>query len=172
MRQAINGTDNEWVRNLRRSVPQPSGQTYKLEEEPGFYSQNSLISTDQGMRGFLQVLNDICYVQAPRLKLNDWILKPAEGPIQDAAITAGLKSIEGQPVAKTVNDIAKGLSSFDWRTSSAPDLSPNERQLKLAFRGSGGYKELRRQLLTHLAQNGPKTVSDSAKKLLAPYTDK
>jgi hypothetical protein len=35
----------------------------KIDEESGFYSQQSLIATDQGMRGFLITLNDICYVK-------------------------------------------------------------------------------------------------------------
>jgi hypothetical protein len=54
----------------------------KPEEEPGFYSPMSLIATDQGVRGFLLAGNDICYLLAPRLKLNDWVLKPATGPLQ------------------------------------------------------------------------------------------
>jgi hypothetical protein len=119
------------------------------------------------MRSFLQTLNDICYIQAPRLKLNDWILKPSSGPLQDAAIASALKSLDQQPVAKTVKAVAKTLASFDWRTSAEPSLSATERQLKLAYRGSGGYKELRRQLLIHLERYGGANVSDTARGLLA-----
>jgi hypothetical protein len=86
--------------------------------------------------------------------------------VQDTAIATALKSLDEQQVAKTVQEIAKGLSSFDWRTSSDPSLSNKERQLKLAFRGSGGYKELRRQLLNHLAEYDDATVSKTAQTLL------
>lgn len=166
LREAINESSAIWVEALRRSAGKTKQYRIKLEEEPGFYSPNSLIATDQGMRGFLQTLNDICYVQAPKLKLNNWILKPSVGPVQDAAIAAALKSLEDQPVAKTVTAMTKSLAGFDWRTSAEPSLSADERQLKLGFRGSGGYKELRRQLLNHLAKNGPQAVSDTAKALL------
>ena len=44
-----------------------------------------------------------------------------------------------------------GVATYDWRTSAAPNLKDDERTLKAAFRGSGGYKELRLQLLRHLA---------------------
>ena len=43
--------------------------------------------------------------------------------------------------------LAKGLAKFDWRTANFASLSVEERTAKLVFRGSGGYKELRRQLL-------------------------
>jgi len=117
------------------------------------------------MRGFLITLNDICYVLAPRLKLNDWILKSASGAVQDSAIALALESLSTQPVAKTIHAIAKGLATFDWRTSTADGLTESQRQLKLVFRGSGGYKELRRQLLKHLSAHGG-SVSEMASHLL------
>jgi hypothetical protein len=166
LRDAVNQSSDVWVLALRRATGNAKNDKFKVEEEPGFYSSSSLISTDQGMRSFLQVLNDICYTQAPRLKLNEWVLKSSEGPVQDTAIATALKSLDEQQVAKTVQEIAKGLSSFDWRTSSDPSLSNKERQLKLAFRGSGGYKELRRQLLNHLAEYDDATVSKTAQTLL------
>ncbi|HEY0367802.1 MAG TPA: hypothetical protein VGC73_15120 [Pyrinomonadaceae bacterium] len=57
-----------------------------------------------------------------------------------------------QPVAKFLETIASHLASFDWRASSAPGLSDSERLHKAALRGAGGYKELRRMLLAHVAQ--------------------
>jgi hypothetical protein len=93
-------------------------------------------------------------------------LKPSSGPLQDAAIETALKSLDQHPVAKSVKALAKGLASFDWRTSAEPSLSPTERQLKLGFRGSGGYKELRHQLLDHLAKRGGVGVADTASSLL------
>ncbi|MEI9803498.1 MAG: DGQHR domain-containing protein [Pseudolabrys sp.] len=166
LRSAINDSDAEWVVSLRKSVGISKTAKIKPEDEPGFYSTNSLIATDQGMRGFLQTLNDVCYVQAPKLKLNDWILKPASGPVQDAAIASALKSIDQQAVAKTIKAFAKSLAEFDWRTSSDPSLSAEQRQLKLGLRGSGGYKELRRLLLSHLVKHGSEAVRDTAKNLL------
>jgi hypothetical protein len=76
-----------------------------------------------------------------------------------------LNSLDKEPVAKNLQTLAKTLSSFDWRTSSAEGLKGDQRQLRLLFRGSGGYKELRRQLLTHLASSNT-SVSEAAAKLL------
>jgi hypothetical protein len=153
LRAAINEGNYDWIDPLRRPGGKGPNERPALEDEPGFYSPHSLIATDQGIRAFLLTLNDICYVMAPKHKLNDWTLKPSMGPVQEAAIASALKSLRDQPVAKTVKAVAKGLASFDWRTSTAEGLKETERQLKLAFRGSGGYKELRRQLLLHLSGN-------------------
>src|SRR3546814_15464246 len=49
-------------------------------------------------------------------------------------------------------DLAILLSTYDWRTSTGEGLTEDERVRKLAFRGSGGYKELRRQLLNVLSE--------------------
>lgn len=165
LRKAINESNGDWVDALRRPDGKGKKEKPMLTEEPGFYSPHSLIATDQGMRGYLMTLNDICYVMASRLKLNDWILKPTIGTVQDTAISSALKSLVSQPVAKTLDAVAKGLASFDWRTSTAPGLKDDERPLKLVFRGSGGYKELRRQLVTHLSKSGG-AVGDAAARLL------
>jgi DGQHR domain-containing protein len=167
LRNAINDGKEEWVQAIRVSEGGSSREKPKAEEEPGFYSLQSLIATDQGMRGFLMTLNDVCYVLAPRLKLNDWILKINSGAVEEAAVLAALKSLRDQPVAKAVSALAKGLASFDWRTSTAKGLTEAQRSAKLVFRGSGGYRELRRQLLLHLFETRG-MVSDAAKQLLQP----
>jgi hypothetical protein len=167
LRDAINGSNDKWVQTLRRSEKKGSNEGASVENEPGFYSLQSLIATDQGMRGFLITLNDICYVLAPKLKLNDWILKQTTGAIEDATISAALKSLSSQPVAKTASIVAKGLASFDWRTSTADGLTETERSQKLVFRGSGGYAELRRQLLLHLSKTHG-NLSEVATQLLGP----
>ena len=103
---------------------------------------------------------------APKLRLNDWILQHTSGTVEDSAISTALKSLSTQPVASTVSEIARVLASFDWRTSAAEGLKEGERQLKLVFRGSGGYKELRRQLLVHLAEFSSGAVQESARRLI------
>jgi DGQHR domain-containing protein len=165
LRGAINKSSEEWVVALRAAAKMPKGERPKPEDEPGFYSTVSLIATDQGIRGYLLILNDICYSLAPRLKLNDWKLKPSSGPLQEAAIRDAIKSLNGLPVTKVIQGIATALASFDWRTSSAEGLDRTERQLKAAFRGSGGYSELRRSLLRHIADKGSGEVRETAERL-------
>lgn len=68
-------------------------------------------------------------------------------------------------MSKFLGAIAEGLSSYDWRTSSFPGLSEPERLAKAALRGSGGYKELRDQLVAHLRKATDKDVSSAADEL-------
>lgn len=137
-----------------------------IENDPAFYSTHSLIVSDQGVRGFLQVVNDICYSLASKLELRSWVAKSSGQGVQDDAISAALSTLATHKAAECLVRIANGLAAFDWRTSAATDLSDPERIQKLAYRGSGGYRELRRQLLLHLSSNND-YVGTAAKKLIA-----
>ena len=161
----------EWAKSLRR------GNNLGLyqEDDPAFYGEHSLITTDQGIRGFLSVVNDLCYWQATsrHLSLLDWqwedvrsnSSRAASDATSEASVTAAIESLRRTQIAGLLDEIADKLASFDWRTSSAPGLAENEKLQKGALRGSAGYKEMRRQLLSHLAsQSG--TVARSAQGVL------
>ena len=66
--------------------------------------------------------------------------------LEDIAKALELLESEAQ-IKNFMSALAKGLAKFDWRTANFASLSVEERTAKLVFRGSGGYKELRRQLL-------------------------
>ena len=93
----------------------------------------------------------MCYYRAVHLKLNKWLPDDKSPASSTEAVSKALTSLKSQEFAGFVIAIAKGLSSFDWRTSSAPNLDDVTRRGKLVFRGSSGYKELRLQLLEHLS---------------------
>ena len=81
------------------------------------------------------------------------------------AVQTSLETLATQDFVAFVIDIGQALATFDWRTSAAPGLEEGLRRAKLVFRGSGGYKELRTQLLEHLtAVEGD--VGETAKRLL------
>jgi hypothetical protein len=117
------------------------------------------------VRGYLQVVNDICYLKASALRLNAWA--PAQdAPTNSAAAADTLAdTVNQQGFAEFLQHLNASLSSFDWRTSSTPELDETVRRAKLVFRGSGGYKELRTQLLEHLA-NTDGDVADPATRLI------
>lgn len=140
---AIAASKALWAEDLRK--------TPKVGDDPAFFGTYSLVATDQGVRGFLHVINDLCYQRASALKLNTWRPEEYSGTNPITAVESSLKSLDAQDFASFVASIGDALSSFDWRTSSAPDLDEQKRRAKLVFRGSGGYKELRTQLLEHLA---------------------
>ena len=73
---------------------------------------------------------------------------------------------EAGDVTEFVDTLALTLSTYDWRASSFPDLTNTQRVLKASFRGSGGYKELRRHVLLHISKNGEEPLASDADAIL------
>jgi hypothetical protein len=163
VREAISDCKERWAKSLRGLATQTKGD--KPKEDPAFYGPHTLLSTDQGIRGLLYVTNDLCYVRAKELKLQDWVSDAEAGASDEDAVRGALNSIKSQPIASFLREIAQGLAIYDWRTSSFPGLSETERIRKASLRGSGGYKELRQDLLSLLATEG-RDVGKAAKGVL------
>jgi hypothetical protein len=77
-----------------------------------------------------------------------------------------LTALKKQDFARYLNDLVLSLAGFDWRTSGTPGLDEALRRTKLVFRGSSGYRELRTQLLEHLA-HGEGDAAETADHLMA-----
>ena len=155
----------EWAVKLRSAAKSIDGKSLNLIDDLAFYGSFSLISTDQGVRGYLQVVNDLCYQRAATLKLNQWVPDERAPAASVDAVDSALRSLGKQDFAAFAAAIGHSLASFDWRASSAPDLEEPERRAKLVFRGSSGYKELRTQLFEHLAK-GEGDIANAAKRLV------
>jgi hypothetical protein len=158
-----------WAQSLRALRKPYDGKTFVSQDDrnidPAFYGPYSLINTDQGVRGYLHVVNDICYQRASRLRLNRWLPETDIPPDPVTGAEKALVTLPKQHFASFVESISAGLSDFDWRTSSAPGLEEVLRRQKLVFRGSGGYKEIRMQLLECLSR-GNTEVAEVANTLL------
>ena len=153
MADAVSQSDAEWVKALggRRSA---------------MLAQSSLLNTDQGVRVFLQVSNDLVYLRARELALFSWTDETATSETVDLdQVSTALKSGATQPFAAFLVDMAEALARFDWRSSGAPGLSDEERTLRASYRGSGGYGELRRQVVGALESDGSEVVSTLAKQI-------
>jgi DGQHR domain-containing protein len=143
MERAVRSTDANWAISLRTTSADADGH------DPAFAGQNTLLNTDPGIRGVLYITNDCAYLRADGLRLADWPA-PSEGEATDEqAVKDGLRSLQRRPAAAFIRDLCERLATYDWRSSSAEGLSDEERIAKMAIRGSGGYKEIRRQLLLH-----------------------
>jgi DGQHR domain-containing protein len=160
LRDAVKKTQADWAADLRKTQTDLIGI-----EDPAFAGANSLINTDQGIRGMLYVTNDLCFINAKTLKLNTWMTSEDAAAADVGAVTDAMNSLESQPVTAFLKQIAEHLAEFDWRTSSTPGLPENERVRKAALRGAGGYKEIRLWLLRHLAETEG-AVGDSARKVM------
>lgn len=149
LRDAIANSNEEWAVNLREADSEgPS------EGDSAFTGKFSLLNTDQGLRGVLAIFNDLCYLASETLKLEELESSDVGDGTAERAITDALELLNNAPVAAFVKAIAQSLSSYDWRTSGTPGLSERMRSEKARFRGGTGYRELRSDLLHHVAASG------------------
>ena len=155
VRRAIASIDAEWATALRHP-------DHDSDTDLAFVGHHNLLNQDQGIRTLMQVINDLFYVNADELQLHSW-----HGP-QDSSsdgheiISEAIRLFSQERKVNTfMKLLAEAISSYDWRASGYPGLSALERTHKASFRGSGGYRELRRDLLAHLAR-GPSEIAESA----------
>ncbi|MGE3425026.1 MAG: DGQHR domain-containing protein [Dehalococcoidia bacterium] len=160
-KNAIKGAPYAWVKALR-SQERPQGLPPTMDL--AFYGPNSLLNQDQGIRGFLYIVNDMLYSYADEIGLTEWGGAGAN-EAEEKEVTTALRSLEKQSkLGKFVDELTGALAAYDWRASEAPGLSADEAKLKSVFRGSGGYRELRLELLRHLEVRKDK-FSETAHKI-------
>ncbi len=158
----------DWIIALRSEKKQLTFEYLTgADEDLAFSGENSLLNTDQGVRGILSILNDLFYINTTEfdLDLESWCYKQMEftGNFLDD-IPGALEILSNEiEISIFLKSLAKGLCKFDWRTANAVSLQDdgNARTIKLVFRGGSGYKELRRQLLI-LLSNEPGMVGKTA----------
>ena len=156
LRKAIEQTEEEWAVELRNRVTSEAG-------DAAFFGQHNLLNQDQGIRTLLQVTNDLCYLEADELGLIDVI--PLEGFKQTShkTMSEAIKEFEtNQKLACFIGKLSEDLAKYDWRASGCPGLTEAERTLKASFRGSGGYSQLRRNVLERLMQSNSTGVAGRA----------
>jgi DGQHR domain-containing protein len=164
VKEAIGQVQMPWANALRKQkTPTPIEQGDDL----AFYGPNSLINQDQGIRTLLQVLNDIMYVRADKLALHEWGgQQGGEGTDEEQVASSAASLRRRKKIAQHLKQLAECLATYDWRSSDAPGLTEEERILKASFRGSGGYKELRRKILEHIVAFKSGDVSTAAEEVL------
>lgn len=152
---SIRDNEDEWAKALR------AGEDLG-DLDPAFAGSQTLTNTDQGVRGVLAVTNDLCYLRAEVLNLPEWESETLDEALAESAIDKALGTLKVEKGGKFVAAIAEALASYDWRTSAAPGLKDEEKQAKARFRGGTGYREIRADLLRHLARSRSKAVSGAA----------
>lgn len=160
----IGATNEYWTKLLREENGQQILGDFG-DDDPAFTSKHSLISTDQGVRGILHAYNDLCYINSNKLDLDDfeWDDELNEDFIELEDVNKALKDFQGSKIYTFVDNISKSIVNFNWVTSSTPKLSEPERKNQMVFKGSSGYKELRKQLLQTLLNSEIAEVQRSAK---------
>ena len=155
--KAVAGASGAWAKMLRAKS---AGDLFEDEDDRAFYGSNSLIATDQGIRGFLSVVNDLCFVMSEDLELSEWSWEAVTGArktatkqsaVEEEQVALAISSLRASSIEAFLASLSIGLATYDWRTSSTPGLAKEDRLRQAVFRGSSGYKELRRSLVLHLA---------------------
>jgi hypothetical protein len=160
VRDAVGHVQAEWAKQIRKSESSDKAK----EGDPAFASPVSLLTADVGIRGLMFVANDLCCLKVSSLSLSKWTSDDSAEP-DAASITGAVKSLSKTDVGKFLQKMAGHLARFDWRSSAAPGLTPDEVTVRKTLRGSGGYREMRRLLLEHLA-TAKDEVGSSAKSAL------
>ncbi len=158
LEKAVRASDATWATSLREN-------SVDKKRDAAFYGQHTLLNQDQGVRGVLFATNDLCFVAASQLQLENWSFESNDTVPDVQRVSDALKSISREPLAAFIEELAAALAKYDWRSSSFPLLTEDERIAKLVFRGSGGYAELKKQLISLLSSQ-PGLVGRSAASLV------
>jgi len=146
---AVSKNKSDWAQMLRA---EERPELFGPRDDLALYGRASLFTTDPGVRGALSVTNDLCWVRSSELRLAEWRAPDEATATDQKAVTNAMASLGKLSVADFLEGIAVGLAKYDWRTSIAPGLTPTQERAKRALRGSGGYKQLREDLLLQLAK--------------------
>lgn len=159
---AISSKNEEWAEALRAdegTLRHPS----EPREDPAVVGDKSLLASDQGVRGFHMVVNDLSYLAARELELSSWHVGEGLSGDPSLGVDALLSELETNRVGEFLRELGESLAAYDWRNSQAPGLDSAQKDLKLALRGAGGYNVLRDRLVGHLATS--QAISERVAKL-------
>ncbi|WP_312789269.1 DGQHR domain-containing protein [Sphingobacterium sp.] len=172
--KGIKENNYEWISELRDEFPLLSnkGNLFDQEDynkkEPALYSRDSLLNQDQGIRVILHLLNDFLFINYDNLKLYEFYLEYAEGSDVDI-ISEAISKIKNIEIGQYLRTLSKEIIKYDWRSFNSKSISKDNnsqlKQKKAGFRGSGGYKVLREDVLTFLSKENS-TISEDAKLIL------
>lgn len=161
--ESITSRDPDWARPLRSSGGVPTLLPEAASsDDPAIVGDKTLLASDQGVRGFHMVVNDLAYIGARDLLLSKWqvdesLAEEANDPLQFV-----LEELADSSIGEFIRELGNSLAAYDWRNSQAPGLQPSEKESKLALRGAGGYNVLRDRLLAFLATTGSPRIAELA----------
>lgn len=169
---AIKSCKEVWAEDIRSQYNAKGSESLKDEVQgldPAFAGRLSLISTDQGVRGFLHIVNDMFYMLSATINLNEIQTTDEikEDRIDAEDVNKTLKIFrETKAIKDYIQKISTDLTKFDWRTASTPGLDRELRQKQMIYKGSSGYKELRSELLKILVSSDDKLIKSNASSVI------
>ena len=160
LREAIRVSKEKWAEHLREQLPQ---QELEAEYDPAFAGRYSILASDQGVRGFLQACNDISYQCRHLVPFGNWSRPRSAAATDIDEVSRALAELKEQhEIIAFIRNLTGDIAEFDWRSAVTPRLEPAAEVFQSRYRGGSGYKQVRFQLLRHLAESGNEIVSASA----------
>lgn len=161
LREAIKECVGEpWVRFLTDGELADVGNV-------AFESSQALLNADQGVRGLLDVTNAILCVAYLELK-NEYMAINDDAVSDDVNFSQYVEQINrvAPRMCELVKEFSKVVAKYDWRSYEAPfgtdAASEAVKNMRAGFRGSGGYKLIRDDLLRFISSNSPEGLLKSA----------
>ena len=161
LEKAIEDCDEGWAKFLRENTPV---QEEVLHRDAAFGGRYSMLSTDQGVRGFLQVCNDISYERRHAVPFAEWQRAMSANDPNEEEVTVALADLrEQEEIMKFVDSLVTDISKFDWRSAVTPKLPSEVEVFQSRYRGGSGYRQVRLQLTRHLSSTGSPDIADTAR---------
>ena len=141
---------------------------YHAEKKDPFADKSSLLNQDMGVRAVHAVLNDLLYKHVRKWRLNQWYHPSAdESSMMEKEINDAVIAIRKRKMHVYLSGIAAAMAGFDWRSVDGPGVRSSEEEMtKRAYRGSGGYTVLTKNILTHIANTGTDEIAPAADSVL------
>ena len=168
LERAIKRTDAPWAKDVReKTTATQLALIVDNEQDAAFAGKFALLSTDQGVRGFLQVSNDISFVLADSLELDSLGRDLRREATEIDEVAEALHEMASHTkIPNFVQSLCKSTAQFDWRSYATPGLPEAARNRQALFRAGSGYREVRRQLLFHLSSHAESTIGECAERII------
>ena len=132
---------------------------------PAFYSKNSFLSRDQGVRGISMYTNDMFFALA---KSEDWNLNNLtwdedldDKVIKSESIDKSIKQFRQHKIYSVMQSLANEIVKVDWRTPSSDFSNNPEKQLiQTQYKGGSGYNAVWKNLIDEFKNSEDRIIRE------------
>ena len=164
LQAAIANKRLKWAKHLRENTSDdetPEGL------DPAFAGRYSLLASDHGVRGFLQVCNDLSCKSVDDVGFEKWHQSHVANATDLDKVTEALAELRALPeIFKYLDELAGLMASFDWRSAVTPNLPEDVENFQSRYRAGSGYKQIRVQLMKHIGSHSTSHMARSADAIL------
>lgn len=118
--------------------------------------KTSMLNQDMGVRALLTVANEIFFENAEHWRLHTWDVGSGDDDDGEAGeVNAALDSLQLSSFRPRLRELANGLARFDWRSADGPEVGKETEEVQIrkrSYRGSGGYAQLRTDVMRAVAE--------------------